>query len=53
MKGYTNFLGGLKNRGCKAFKGPVTEGCLIVIMVGSSYIDLLANIDVHLFMQIF
>ena len=24
-----NFLGGLKNRGGKAFRGPVTEGCPI------------------------
>ena len=27
MRGHKNFLGGLKNRGGKAFKGPVTEGC--------------------------
>ena len=27
MRGHTNFLWGLKNRGGKAFKGPVTEGC--------------------------
>ena len=25
--GHTKFLGGLKNRGGKAFRGPVTEGC--------------------------
>ena len=24
---HTKFLGGLKNRGGKAFRGPVTEGC--------------------------
>ena len=27
MRGMHNFLGGLKNRGGKAFRGPVTEGC--------------------------
>ena len=27
MRGMQNFLGGLKNRGGKAFRGPVTEGC--------------------------
>ena len=27
MRGHTKFLGGLKNRGGKAFRGPVTEGC--------------------------
>ena len=27
MRGHTKFLGGLKNRGGKAFRGAVTEGC--------------------------
>ena len=27
MRGIQNFLGVLKNRGGKAFRGPVTEGC--------------------------
>ena len=27
MRGIQNFLRGLKNRGGKAFRGPVTEGC--------------------------
>ena len=27
MRGHTKFLGGLKNRGGKAFRGPVTKGC--------------------------
>ena len=27
MRGIQNFLGGLKNRGGKAFRRPVTEGC--------------------------
>ena len=27
MRGHTKFLGGFKNRGGKAFRGPVTEGC--------------------------
>ena len=27
MRGHTKFLRGLKNRGGKAFRGPVTEGC--------------------------
>ena len=28
MRGHTKFLGGVeKNRGGKAFRGPVTEGC--------------------------
>ena len=26
-EGHTKFLGGLKNGGGKAFRGPVTEGC--------------------------
>ena len=26
-RGHTKFLGGLKNRGGKAFRGPVIEGC--------------------------
>ena len=32
MRGHTKFLGGLKNRGGKAFRGPVTEGCLITAL---------------------
>ena len=28
IKGHTNFLGVWKNRRGKAFRGPVTEGCL-------------------------
>ena len=27
MRGIEIFLGGLKNKGGKAFRGPVTEGC--------------------------
>ena len=27
MMGHTKFLGGFKNRGGKAFREPVTEGC--------------------------
>ena len=27
MRGHAKFFGGLKNRGGKAFRGPVTEGC--------------------------
>ena len=30
MRRHTKFLGGLKNRGGKAFRGPVTEGCHLV-----------------------
>ena len=30
MRGHTKFLGGLKNRGGKAFRGPVTEGCIYI-----------------------
>ena len=30
MRGHTKFLGGLKNRGGKAFRGAVTEGCFRV-----------------------
>ena len=30
VRGIQNFLGGLKNRGGKAFRGPVTEGCIFV-----------------------
>ena len=29
VRGHTKFLGGLKNRGRKALRGPVTEGCFI------------------------
>ena len=29
MRGHTKFLGGLKNRGGKALRGPVTEGCFM------------------------
>ena len=28
-RGHTKFLGGWKNRGGKAFRGPVTEGCVL------------------------
>ena len=29
IRGHKKFLGGLKSRGGKVFRGPVTEGCVV------------------------
>ena len=34
MRGHTKFLGDFKKRGGKAFRGPVTEGCLAYSRTG-------------------
>ena len=38
-EGHTKFLGGLKNRGGKAFRGPVTEACIGISMTNESVLD--------------
>ena len=38
MRKHTKFLGGLKNRGGKTFRGPVTEGCNLGLEKSGNFI---------------